>query len=199
MLLLLTVLLIGCSQKAKEEVKEVSSKTKISKMGSIDADYSIPANSEEIIGKSEDIIKIKLVQNKIIGNYDNEKMEYNSTISEVEVLESYKGNFKKGDKIAVSEPWYLNDGDYESIENYIAIEQDEEYTLFLRGGHDDQKISSIISMGYGKFNKDLKEKEATLSDFDNLGEVEKFNFISENEEEVVNYKEIKADVIKDYN
>lgn len=74
MLLLLTVLLIGCSQKAKEEVKEVSSKTKISKMGSIDADYSIPANSEEIIGKSEDIIKIKLVQNKIIGNYDNEKM-----------------------------------------------------------------------------------------------------------------------------
>lgn len=199
------LLLAGCSaQNDKEAAKpekevKVTKETKISKKGSIDADYNIPEDSKELENKSEDIVKVKLVKNKKIGDYDKEKMEYSSTISEVEVLETYKGTFKKGDKIDVSEPWYLNEGAYESIENYIALEKEQEYTLFLRGGHDSEKLSSIISMSYGKFNEDLKETGATLSDFENLGEVEAYNFISEEEEEVKNYTEIKEDVLKEFN
>lgn len=205
MLFLTFLLLAGCSAQnekaatpSKKEVK-VTKETKISKNGSIDADYNIPEDSKELENKSEDIVKVKLVKNKKIGDYDKEKMEYSSTISEVEVLETYKGSFKKGDKIDVSEPWYLNEGAYESIENYIALEQEQEYTLFLRGGHDSEKLSSIISMGYGKFNEDLKETDATLTDFENLGEVEAYNFISEEQEEVTNYTEIKEDVLKEFN
>lgn len=54
-------------------------------------------------------------------------------------------------------------------------------------------------MGYGKFNEDLKETDATLTDFENLGEVEAYNFISEEQEEVTNYTEIKEDVLKEFN
>lgn len=198
-ILLSAVLLVGCSQKEKPEFNEVSKETKISKAGSPEADYNIPDNLEDLISNSEDIVKVKLIKNKTIGQYDEDEMTHTSTISEVEILENYKGVFKKGDKIDVAEPWYLNEGAYQSVENYIALETGKEYTMFLSDGHGEDKLSSIVSMGYGKFNEQLKEKEATLTDFDNLGEVEEYNFISTEKEEIKNYTDIKQEISKEYN
>lgn len=198
-LLIPTLLLVGCAQKEKPEYNEISKETKISNVGSAEADYSIPENSEELISNSDDIVKAKLVKNKTIGQYDADEMTHTSTISEIEILEVYKGTFKKGDNIDVAEPWYLNDDAYQSVENYIALEAGKEYTMFLSDGHGEDKLSAIVSMGYGKFNEKLEEKEATLTDFDTLGEVEKYNFISDEKEEIINYSEIKEEVLDSYN
>ncbi|EHT4849473.1 hypothetical protein KX883_002804, partial [Listeria monocytogenes] len=92
-ILLSAVLLVGCSQKEKPEFNEVSKETKISKEGSPEADYNIPDNLEDLISNSEDIVKVKLIKNKTIGQYDEDEMTHTSTISEVEILENYKGVF----------------------------------------------------------------------------------------------------------
>lgn len=198
-LLLSALLLVGCEQKEKPEYNEVSKETKISNVGSAEADYSIPENSNELISNSEDVVKAKLLKNKTIGQYDEDEMTHTSTISEVEILEAYKGTFKKGDKVNVAEPWYLSNGAYQSVENYIALETGKEYIIFLSDGHGEDKLSAIVSMGYGKFNEKLEEKEATLTDFDTLGEVEEYNFISDEKEDIVNYSEIKDEILESYN
>ncbi|EMK3910118.1 hypothetical protein V8322_002781, partial [Listeria monocytogenes] len=51
---------------------------------------------------------------------------------------------------------------------------------------------------YGKFGGSLKEDQAVLADFNILGEVQKFDFISENTEEVKNYQLIKEQVAGKY-
>ncbi|MBC2111679.1 hypothetical protein HCA82_11470 [Listeria innocua] len=184
-LMLLAVLLYGCSSQNEGVTKE----TAISKTISIRADYTIPANLDELAANSDSIVKVKFLQNKDIGKNGN-------TISEVEILKNYKGNFKKGEKVDISEPWYLSNDKYVAVENYIALEKNEEYTLFLNEG--DDKVSSIVSMGYGKFSEKLQEKQSVLADFDKLGEVQKYDFISESKDEVKNYQAIKQQVFEKY-
>lgn len=46
-------------------------------------------------------------------------------------MTSYKGNLEKGSKVDISEPWYLSDGKYVAVENYIALDKEQEYTIFL--------------------------------------------------------------------
>ncbi len=85
------------------------------------------------------------------------------------------------------------------MENYIALEKGKEYILFLSGGHDGDKVSSITSLGYGKFNKTLKEQKASMNDFDTVGEVQKYDFISNTNEEVLKYQVIKKQVLEKFN
>ncbi|WP_270997611.1 hypothetical protein [Listeria seeligeri] len=187
-LLFLLILLASCSAPDEKLTKD----TKIFKEGVINADYQVPKNLAELESNSEDIVKVKLLQNKEIGKGNN-------TISEVEIIEKYKGNFKSGATIDISEPWLLNTGDYQAVENYIALEKGQEYILFLSGGHDGDKVSSITSLGYGKFNKTLKEQKASMNDFDTVGEVQKYDFISNTNEEVLKYQVIKKQVLEKFN
>ncbi|MBC1442894.1 hypothetical protein [Listeria seeligeri] len=187
-LLFLLFLLASCSAPNEKLTKN----TKIFKEGVINADYQIPQNLAELESNSEDIVKVKLLQNKENG-------KNNSTISEVEIIEKYKGNFESGEKIDISEPWLLNTGEYQAVENYIALEKDQEYLLFLSGGHDGDRVSSITSLGYGKFNKTLKEQKASMNDFDTVGEVQKYDFISNSDEEVLKYQDIKKQVLERFN
>ncbi|MBC1719677.1 hypothetical protein [Listeria seeligeri] len=187
-LLFLLFLLASCSAPNEKLTKN----TKIFKEGVINADYQIPQNLAELESNSEDIVKVKLLQNKENG-------KNNSTISEVEIIEKYKGNFESGEKIDISEPWLLNTGEYQAVENYIALEKGREYILFLSGGHDGDRVSSITSLGYGKFNKTLKEQKASMNDFDTVGEVQKYDFISNSDEEVLKYQDIKKQVLERFN
>ncbi|MBC2209383.1 hypothetical protein [Listeria seeligeri] len=187
-LLFLLFLLASCSAPNEKLTKN----TKIFKEGVINADYQIPQNLAELESNSEDIVKVKLLQNKENG-------KNNSTISELEIIEKYKGNFESGEKIDISEPWLLNTGEYQAVENYIALEKGREYILFLSGGHDGDRVSSITSLGYGKFNKTLKEQKASMNDFDTVGEVQKYDFISNSDEEVLKYQDIKKQVLERFN
>ncbi|WP_271002498.1 hypothetical protein [Listeria seeligeri] len=187
-LLFLLFLLASCSAPNEKLTKN----TKIFKECVINADYQIPQNLAELESNSEDIVKVKLLQNKENG-------KNNSTISEVEIIEKYKGNFESGEKIDISEPWLLNTGEYQAVENYIALEKGQEYILFLSGGHDGDRVSSITSLGYGKFNKTLKERKASMNDFDTVGEVQKYDFISNSDEEVLKYQDIKKQVLERFN
>lgn len=110
--MLLAVLFYGCTSQNEGVTKE----TAISKTFIIRADYAIPANLDELVANSDSIVKVKFLQNKDIGKNGN-------TISEVEILKNYKGNFKKGEKVNISEPWYLSDDKYVAVENYIALEK----------------------------------------------------------------------------
>ncbi|MBC1968408.1 hypothetical protein IA932_01265 [Listeria marthii] len=184
-ILLLTIILASCSSPSEKVTKD----TKISKTITIRADYNIPKNMKELANNSNNIVKVKLLQNKDIGKESN-------TISEVEILASYKGDLEKGDKIDISEPWYLSSGKYVAVENYIALEKEQTYTMFL--GKTDKDVHPITSMGYGKFSETQKEAQSVLADFNTLGEVQKYDFISENPDDVENYQAIKQQISAKY-
>ncbi|ENL9968075.1 TPA: hypothetical protein O5N12_000742 [Listeria monocytogenes] len=184
-ILLLATILASCSSPNEKITKD----TKISKTITIRADYKIPKDIKELEDNSANIVKVKFLQNKTIG-------KDGSSISEIEILTSYKGNLEKGSKVDISEPWYLSDGKYVAVENYIALDKGQEYTIFL--GEKDKDTYPLSSMGYGKFGGSLKEDQAVQADFNILGEVQKFDFISENTEEVKNYQLIKEQVAGKY-
>ncbi|MBC1567987.1 hypothetical protein HCJ20_03555 [Listeria sp. FSL L7-1425] len=184
-ILLLTIILASCSSPNEKVTKD----TKISKTITIRADYNIPKNMEELANNSNYIVKVKLLQNKEIGKDGN-------TISKVEILTSYKGDLEKGDKIDISEPWYLSSGKYVAVENYIALEKEKTYTMFL--GEKDKDTHPITSMGYGKFSETQKEAQSVLADFNTLGEVQKYDFISENPDDVEDYQAIKQQISAKY-
>ncbi len=119
-ILLLATILASCSSPNEKITKD----TKISKTITIRADYKIPKDIKELEDNSANIVKVKFLQNKTIG-------KDGSTISEIEILTSYKGNLEKGSKVDISEPWYLSDGKYVAVENYIALDKGQEYTIFL--------------------------------------------------------------------
>lgn len=187
-LLLLLFLLAGCAA----QDGELSKNTEIYKGNVINADYKVPQNLTELASASEDIVQVKLVRNKKSG-------EENNTISEVEIIKSYKGTYKAGNKIDISEPWFFVAGKYQAVENYIALEKDLIYILFLNGGHDQSEINYISSMGYGKFCESLQEKTAIMQDFSTVEEIQPYDFISNLDEEVLKYQEIKQEVLKTYN
>ncbi|MBK2002022.1 hypothetical protein JI641_03205 [Listeria ivanovii subsp. londoniensis] len=187
--LLVLILLASCS--SQNEV--LSPNTKIHKNSIIKADYKIPQNLAELESDSEDIVQVKLIRNKEISKGNN------GTITEVEIIKNYKGSFELGEKIAISEPWLLTSGEYQAVENYIAPEKGQEYILFLNGGHDTDKVSSITSLGYGKYNKTLLEQKNDMNHFHTVGEVQKYDFISDLEEDIIKYQEVKNEVLKKYN
>ncbi|MBC2259786.1 hypothetical protein [Listeria booriae] len=196
--LLILLFLIGCNNENSGQ-SSYGKLTKNTKIGnSLSADYNIPKSVEEIEKISEDIVEARVVNNISIGIYDEKNGDIPSTITELEVLQNYKGSFKKGEKIKVAEPYYLNDGSLEFIENYIPLQKNENYTIFLRGGHESDGISSIISMGYGKYQEDFKEKQAEVTDFKTVGELEELDFISPDNTLVTNYKRIKENVFQTY-
>ncbi|WP_048626962.1 hypothetical protein [Listeria ivanovii] len=188
-ILLLLILLASCST----QDEALSPNTKIHKNSVIRADYKIPQNLAELESDSEDIVQVKLIRNKEIGKGNN------SSITEVEIIKNYKGSFEPGDKVDISEPWLLTSGEYQAVENYIALEKGQEYILFLSGGHGTDKVSSITSLGYGKYNKSLQEQKADMNDFNTVGEVQKYDFISGLEAEIIKYQEIKKEMLKTYN
>ncbi|HEL8802017.1 TPA: hypothetical protein U0F75_001691, partial [Listeria monocytogenes] len=105
-ILLLATILASCSSPNEKITKD----TKISKTITIRADYKIPKDIKELEDNSANIVKVKFLQNKTIG-------KDGSSISEIEILTSYKGNLEKGSKVDISEPWYLSDGKYVAVEN----------------------------------------------------------------------------------
>ncbi|AQY52011.1 putative lipoprotein [Listeria weihenstephanensis FSL R9-0317] len=191
--LLISLFLVGCTN---DNANEVTKETKIG--GSLSADYNIPESIGDIEEISEDILETQVIRNISIGEYDGNNGDIPSTITELEVLQNYKGSFKKGDRIRVAEPYYLKDGALEFIENYVPLQQNENYTVFLRGGHESDGISSIISMGFGKYREELTEKQAEVTDFETLGELGKFDFISPEIEQVGDYKSLKEEVFQEY-
>lgn len=185
--------LVGCTN---DNANEVTKETKIG--GSLSADYNIPESIGDIEEISEDILETRVIRNISIGEYDGNNGDIPSTITELEVLQNYKGSFKKGDRIRVAEPYYLKDRALEFIENYVPLQRNENYTVFLRGGHESDGISSIISMGFGKYQEELTEKQAEVTDFETLGELGKFDFISPEIEQVGDYKSLKEEVFQEY-
>lgn len=185
MMLFLVIVLASCSL----QNQKVSKNTKIAKNISTQADYEIPKDFDDLVANSKDIVKVKFIKNKDIG--DN-----GSTTSEVEILKAYKGDLKKADTIDISEPWHLTNNKYTAVENYIAMEEGQTYTLFLSDAVD--KVRPLVSMGYGKFSETLKEKQGFIQEYNLLGQIQKYDFLGGIDDELKTYQQIKKQVFEKY-
>lgn len=194
-----SLLLFACDNNASEQLSSLPLDTEISKV-SAHPDYQIPNELKDLEDSSEDIVKVKVTPNVAIGKEDKSgESPYISTIREVQIIEVFKGTFKKDDIIKVSEPYFLTSNkEYQQVEGYTPMESEREYILFLRFGHEEDKVNGLVGIDYGKYSMDGKVQERLVSDLKNVGELRGLDFISEDEHSVELYSEIKEDVLTKY-
>lgn len=194
-----SLLLFACDSNESEQLRFLPIDTKISKV-SLHPDYQIPNELKDLEDDSEDIVKVKVTPNVIIGKEDKSaKSPYISTIREAQVIEVFKGTFKKDEIIKVSEPYFLNsNNEYQQLEGYTPMESEREYILFLRYGHEEDEVNGLVGIDYGKYSMDGKVQERLVSDLKNVGELKGMDFLSEDEHNVELYNTIKEDVLTKY-
>lgn len=194
-----SLLLFACDSNESEQLRFLPIDTKISKV-SLHPDYQIPNELKDLEDDSEDIVKVKVTPNVIIGKEDKSAQSpYISTIREAQVIEVFKGTFKKDEIIKVSEPYFLNsNNEYQQLEGYTPMESEREYILFLRYGHEEDEVNGLVGIDYGKYSMDGKVQERLVSDLKNVGELKGMDFLSEDEHNVELYNTIKEDVLTKY-
>lgn len=188
-LIVVTLLIVGTSCSAQEID---ATKVKISEQQN-EADYSIPTDLEDLAANSDIIVKVKALQDK--GN-DKEDGEVLGSKKEVEIIKSFKGNLKEGDRAIVYEPAFILDGEYKQTESYVKMTDRDAYILFLNRT-DEPDGFAIVSLGYGKYS----EKEAykgEVTSFKALADLKPYDFVADEEEDIDKYKTIKKDVLKKY-
>lgn len=111
---------------------------------------------DELEKKSDYVVKAKFTGERTIHNWtDSDSGEVVETASktEVEIKKDFKGDLEKGEKVFVYEPGYFDDDIYVNVEGYELMEENEEYTLFLRKIDNDDTLM-LVGMYQGKYKLD---------------------------------------------
>lgn len=200
LVLVITLLIAGCTNVSqaelsneKENTSYISDTTKISRDLSI-ADYYIPTDFTSLEKRANYIVSVKAI--KDLGQ-DVVNGEVLGSRKEVEVLKGYKNVLKKGDKIIIIEPAYVKSEEYHAVENYIKMDDGNEYTLFLNEG-DDLNEFGVVSLVYGKYSKNEKVGKGDLRDFSLYKEIVQYDFIAEHDEDIELYESLKEQVFNNF-
>lgn len=170
---------------------------KISQEFDMHADFNLPEDLRELEENAEEIVKVSPIEIIELGKYINSKEFYDSTLTEVEILETYSGGLKEGQTVTVSEPYYLYNNEVETIENYVPMDMKSDYILFLYKNN--SGTYTISSLGYGKYNLNISSiSEKPIQTFNTVNEIMEFGFIAENDEEAIHYNELRNEVISKY-
>lgn len=155
----------------------------------------------ELQNESDLIVEIKLT--------DNRQLYSQATLSEAEVLETYKGKVKPGDKILIYEPvFFLNDA-YFTASGYNLMKKNNSYIIFLKNlqipkgykyKNDEAKTYLPVSTIFAKYNIKLTDKEKITYEPNTLkfGDVKDNEIISTDIKTVDQYNYFKLIVLKTY-
>lgn len=160
--------------------------------------YPLPQSLNSLEDKADLIVRAKMSGNIDIGDSTSveEETRRTSALSQLEILEVYKGDETVGEDLTVTELFYMNNNEIEVVEQYVPMETDEDYILFLSNW--DGESWRIEYMGFGKYHL---EKEALNTDFQELSilrEARPYAFITEDSEQVELYQTIRKDVLDKY-
>jgi hypothetical protein len=162
------------------------------------ADYHIPTDFDNLKERTALIVTVKSLQDLGQDYVDNILL---GSRKEVEIIKVHgnklKKDLKKGDIINIVEPAYVENGEYHTVEDYIKMDDDKEYTLFLVEG-DDENEYGVVSLSYGKYSKTEKTKKGKVTDFKFYKELEPYDFISELDIDVKQYEKLKSEVINQF-
>ncbi|MFC4353881.1 hypothetical protein ACFO0S_02220 [Chryseomicrobium palamuruense] len=107
--------------------------------------------------------------------------------------------FTQDEIIKVSEPYYLtSNNEYQQVEGYTPMENDREYILFLRYGHEADQVNGLVGIDYGKYSVNGKVLKKSVTDLNNVGELKGLDFLSGEKESVELYSKIKDEVLSKY-
>lgn len=193
LLILVTGMIVtACSTESGDEL--LHEDTPLSE-NTFSAAYPVPETLTEIENKSEQVLRVKMLNVEEYGEL-SEDGTLTATITELEVQEVLSGTLSKGNKIKVSEPYHFNLGSLTIIGNYLPMEREEEYIVFL--SNFDGETWMIDFMGFGKYSLDKSVSSDPLESFDTYAEIQEFGFVSGEDEIVKRYTTIKNEVLDKY-
>lgn len=191
LLIVSLVIITGCNQSDTSSYLKES--TPISKFQSI-ADYEIPSNLNDLKNGSTYVVKVKALHE--LGDDVIDGQVFGSK-KKVEIINSYMQDIEN-DEIVVIEPAHVQDEEYVSTESYIKMIDGEEYILFLFEG-DNENEYGIAALGFGKYSLERDAEYAEITSFNTFSDLNEFDFLSNNVEEVTLYEVIKAEILKEFN
>lgn len=160
-----------------------------------EADYHVPSSFDDLKERAEIIVKVKTIQDLSDDAIEGEVL---GSKKEVEVLNSYKGDFEIGKRIIIIEPAFVRDGEYVQTDAYVKMENDELYILFLKQG-DNENEYGVVSLGFGKYSEEKQAYHGELNEFSTFEDLKQYDFISNLDEMTALYEKIKEDVLKEFN
>lgn len=185
----------GCSEMGSSPEESIS-EIPIHQSAESHTDYVVPENMEEIERRSEDIVRVRAVQVEELGESVQEEIPYTNTRTTVEVIESFRGSLEAGEQITIAEPYYLLDGELVFVGDYIPMEMDEDYILFLYAN--DQESYTVVSIGYEKYHAEKEALEGETQDFNTVNDIQPYGFLSTDESQVDLYSSIHSEVLNKY-
>jgi len=199
-LLILTLLILsGCTSNESLKGRDISeglpNDLEVHQDFESHADYAIPTNLGQLEDEVSDIVYVKMIENKEIGGWVED--DYNTTVTQVEVLDVFKGNTAVGQNLLISESYYLYEGKLETVEGYVPMESNEEYLLFLVDSDTESDLKLIQSMGFGKYHFDKQATEQPIQSFSTLGEVKEYGLTHGESADL--YNTIHEQILNKYN
>ncbi|MBX4266146.1 hypothetical protein [Clostridium estertheticum] len=141
----------------------------------------------ELQKKSDLIVEIKLTANRKLYNQ--------AILSEAEVLKTYKGKVKQGDKILIYEPVSFSNDFYYTASGYNFMRKNNSYIVFLKNltipkgykyKNDEAKTYLPVSTVFAKYNIKYTNKEKIL---------DKTRLSNEGKSNEIKYKDVKNNEI----
>lgn len=166
----------------------------IQKDYAVNADYPIPSNLSQLEDEVSHIVYVKMAENIEIGGWN--KDDYTTTLTQVQVLDVFKGEAVVDQILYISESYFLTEGKLETIEGYVPMEKDEDYLLFLADAHSDPDLKLVYSMGFGKYHFDKLATDRALQSFDTLGQIKDFGLTHEGLADL--YNSIHKEIVDKY-
>ena len=158
----------------------------------LSASYPVPNNLNQIEQNSDLVIKGKVLGIQSFGEYI-EGGDITSTLTEVDVLEVFDGDYNEG-HLVVAEPYRLTDEGIEPVGHYIPLEPEEEYIFFLQDSGED--IWMLNYMGFGKYHPEKEVLNQSIQSFSTYEEIKAYDFLSDSEAN--KYSTIREDVLNVY-
>ncbi|CAH1205109.1 hypothetical protein PAECIP111892_02628 [Paenibacillus auburnensis] len=181
-------------QNTKDDTHPMSSTPQVQKTYKLNSDQAklvYYENVDEITNKATAIVVGKVAGEQQITDINDESsgtLLYHRAFTPVQIEKSFKGNFKEGDQILVSEDGVLINNVYETLEGYVKMNNANSYLLFLREVEPGK--FAICGSYQGKFNVDktsndtsFEERQITQSQLNDL------DYLGENSEHFKNLKE----------
>ncbi|MCB2360023.1 hypothetical protein [Clostridium estertheticum] len=196
------------SQNLEKEVSNYTVANLDDFVGKLYFDNNIKKFSE-LQKESDLIVEIKLTGNR--------KLYEEATLTEVEVLKTYKGKEKPKDKILIYEPVFFGSDIYYTASGYNFMRKNNSYIIFLKNlkipkgykyKNDEAKTYLPVSTVFAKYNIKYTNKEKILDKtrFSNEGKSSDLKFKDVKNKEIVSidiktvdlYNYFKLNVLKTY-
>ena len=158
----------------------------------LSASYPIPNNLNQIERNSDLIVKGKVLGIQSFGEY-TEDGDLTSTLTEVEVIEVFDGEYN-GNNLVVAEPYRLTNDGIEPVGHYVPLEPEEEYVFFLEDSGED--IWILNYMGFGKYHDEKEVLNQSIQSFSTYEEIQSYDFLSDSE--ASKYNTIREVVLNTY-